>query len=372
MKTAIFLLLTTAIIGLSARSPITNKHSAIAPEWWQTTIFYQIYPRSFKDSTNTGTGDIQGIISKLDHLVDAGVGATWLSPVFQSPMKDFGYDVSDFRTVDPLFGTMEDLDELFVEAKKRNIKIILDVVPNHTSDQHEWFQASSDPTHEKHELYKDYYIWKTQAEVDDNNWVSVFGRKAWSYNEARDLYYYHQFAPEQPDLNFRHEPVAEEMTSILKFWFDKGANGFRIDAINHMFEDKDLTNDTYIAGDPILYDSYSHENTRDLSETYEMVYSWRTFVDAYNEEHSDEDKRVIMTEAYTDLDKTFLFYGNADGTKIGAHFTFNFILIMSLNGTSTANEFKEYISEWIELIPEYGTPNWVVSIFFLFITNNFN
>lgn len=364
MKITILLLLATVIVGLSARSPITNKHSAVAPEWWQTTTFYQIYPRSFKSSTNKGTGDIQGIISKLDHLVDAGVGATWLSPIFKSPMKDFGYDVSDFRTVDELFGTMADLDELFAEAKKRNIKIILDFVPNHTSDQHEWFKASSDPTHLEHEKYKNYYIWKTEEELGDNNWVSVFGKKAWTKHETRQLFYYHQFAPEQPDLNFRHTPVVTEMTSLLEFWFDKGANGFRIDAINHAFEKENLENDEFLGGDPDLYENYNHENTRDLQETYDMVYSWRTFVDDYNDKHPNEDKRVIMTEAYTDLEKTFLFYGNADGTKIGAHFSFNFVLIMSLNATSSAADFKEYITEWIDLTPEYGTPNWVVSIFF--------
>lgn len=365
MKTAICLLLATAIIGLSARSPVTEKHTAVAPEWWETTIFYQIYPRSFKDSTNTGTGDIQGIISKLDHLVEAGIGATWLSPVFASPMKDFGYDVSDFRTVDKLFGTMDDLNELFVEAKKRNIKIILDFVPNHTSDQHEWFLASSNPAHSDHEKYKDYYVWKTEEEVNANNWVSVFGKKAWTKHETRQLYYYHQFAPEQPDLNFRHNPVGAEMTDILEFWFDKGANGFRIDAINHMFEKEDLENEEFLGGDPILYDNYVHDHTRDLPETYEMVYSWRTFVDEYNDKHPTEDKRIIMTEAYTTLEKTFLFYGNADGSKIGAHFTFNFALIMSLNVTSSAAEFKEKISEWIDSKPDYAISNWVVSIFLL-------
>lgn len=186
-------------------------------DWWEHGHFYQIYPRSFKDGRDDGIGDIPGIIEKLEHLKSIGVTGVWLSPIFKSPMKDFGYDVSDFRAIDPMFGTMDDFDRLVVKCKELDIKLILDFVPNHTSDQHEWFKASIDPKHPNHERFKDFFIWnKGKISADGkrsppSNWLSIFRGSAWEWVESRQAYYLHQYLAEQPDLNYRNPDVMHEM-----------------------------------------------------------------------------------------------------------------------------------------------------------------
>lgn len=195
-----------------------------AHDWWEYGHFYQIYPRSFQDSNGDGVGDLQGITSRLNHLQYVGVAGVWLSPIFKSPLKDFGYDISDFREIHAEYGTMEDFERLVEKAHKLNIKIILDFVPNHSSDQHEWFKKSSNPNDPEFEKYKDYFIWNKGKVQDDgtrappSNWLSVFRGSAWTWVESRQAYYYHQFLPAQPDLNFRNEAVSEEMKEILRFW----------------------------------------------------------------------------------------------------------------------------------------------------------
>lgn len=212
-------------------------------EWWQTGTFYQIYPRSFRDSDGDGIGDLRGILQKLDHLKELGITATWLSPIMKSPMVDFGYDISDFKAIDPIFGTMDDFTELLAKAKALDIKIIMDFVPNHSSDQHEWFIKSANRT----PGYEDYYTWKDgkncepEEEWDPesetlpcdppNNWNAVFRGSAWEWNWERKQFYFHQFHPKQPDLNFRNPKVEQEMKDVLEFWLEKGVSGFRIDAV---------------------------------------------------------------------------------------------------------------------------------------------
>lgn len=180
--------------------------SLAADDWWEYGHFYQIYPRSFQDSNGDGVGDLNGIASRLSHLKYIGVSGVWLSPIFQSPLKDFGYDISDFRAIQPEYGTMEDFDRLVEQSNELDIKLILDFVPNHSSDQHFWFKASSDPTHPEHEKYKDFYLWNKGKQFEDgtrappSNWLSVFRGSAWTWVESRQEYYYHQFLPQQPDL----------------------------------------------------------------------------------------------------------------------------------------------------------------------------
>ena len=207
-------------------------------EWWETAVFYQIYPRSFYDKyKDDGIGDIRGVIEKLDYLKDLGIDATWLSPIFKSPQKDFGYDISNFTEVDELFGTMADLEELFKKAKEKGIKVILDFVPNHSSDECDWFKRSINGE----APYKDYYIWVNGTKGKrPNNWNSVFRGSAWEWNEKIQQYYLHQFHKGQPDFNYRNEAVKREFDDVLKFWLKKGASGFRVDAINHMFEYENL------------------------------------------------------------------------------------------------------------------------------------
>ncbi|XP_055632789.1 maltase 1-like [Toxorhynchites rutilus septentrionalis] len=334
-------------------------------EWWETTVFYQIYPRSFFDSDDDGVGDVKGITAKLQHLKDTGLEATWLSPIFSSPQVDFGYDVSDFRSVDPLFGTNEDLEELFVEAKKLGIKIILDFVPNHSSNEHEWFIKSE----QRIDPYTDYYVWHNGSSDGmqpgerprvPNNWQSVFRGSAWEWSEERQQYYLHQFAVGQPDLNYRNEKVIEEFDEILRFWMQKGASGFRIDAVNHMFEVEDFRDEPINdPSDPLSYGYTHHIYTKDLLETYDVVAHWREVMDEFVKEN-DVDTIIMMTEAYANMTMTMKFYESDDGTQQRAHFPFNFVMIEELGDASKASDFKYIIDRWLENMPRGKVTNWVL------------
>lgn len=203
-------------------------------KWWQDRIVYQIYPMSFCDSNGDGIGDIKGIISKLDYLKELGVGVLWLSPLYPSPNKDNGYDISDYCAIHENFGTLADMEELLAEAKQRDLKILMDLVINHTSDQHEWFQKSR----RRIEPYTDFYIWKAgEKGKKPSNWGSFFGEDCWAYDDLRGEYYLHLFAKEQPDLNYHNEAVIQAVEAVMRFWLDKGIDGFRCDVINILFKD---------------------------------------------------------------------------------------------------------------------------------------
>ena len=204
--------------------------------WWQTGIIYQIYPRSFQDSDGDGIGDLNGILQRLDYLAWLGVDAIWLSPIFPSPMADFGYDISDYTDIDAIFGTLADFDRLLDAAHRKGLKVILDFVPNHTSDQHPWFLESRSS---RASPKRDWYIWRDAAEDGGppNNWLSVFGGPAWTWDEASRQYYYHAFLKEQPDLNWQNREVREAMYDVLRFWLERGVDGFRVDVIWHLIKD---------------------------------------------------------------------------------------------------------------------------------------
>lgn len=209
-------------------------------DWWEYGHFYQVYPRSFQDSDGDGVGDINGITRRLPYIKEIGVTGIWLSPVFESPMLDFGYDISDFRAIDPQFGTMDDFRKMVKRCKELDIKIILDFVPNHTSDEHEWFSKAINTSHPEHLKYKNYFIWhegkvlSNGTRMPPSNWNSIFRGSAWQWHDSVQAYYLHQFLSEQPDLNFRNEDVVEEMKEILRFWLREGVDGFRVDAIPHL------------------------------------------------------------------------------------------------------------------------------------------
>ena len=204
------------------------------PPWWKRKIIYQIYPMSFCDSNGDGIGDLPGIISRLDYLQRLGVGALWLSPVYPSPNKDNGYDISDYCEIHPNYGTLADMDRLIAEAKKRDIRIIMDLVINHTSDRHEWFQKSR----RREEPYTDFYIWrKGEKGKKPTNWGSFFGEDCWEYDEVRGEYYLHLFAKEQPDLNYHNEKVIAAIEDVMRFWLDRGVAGFRCDVINIIYKE---------------------------------------------------------------------------------------------------------------------------------------
>src|SRR6188474_2517574 len=214
-------------------------------KWWQTAVFYQIYPRSFADGNGDGIGDFKGIIQKLDHLSDLGVDAIWLSPHFPSPNWDCGYDISDYTNVAPEYGTLEDFKSFLAEAHKRSMRVILDLVLNHTSDEHPWFLESRSS---RDNPKSDWYIWMDSprtagagVRVPPNNWQSCFDGDAWTYAPERDQYYYHYFMKQQPDLNWHNPDVKKAMWNAVRFWLDLGVDGYRLDAIGTIYEDPDLT-----------------------------------------------------------------------------------------------------------------------------------
>src|SRR5687767_137594 len=262
-------------------------------EWWQKGIVYQVYPRSFLDSNGDGVGDLTGVGSKLDYLQWIGVDAVWLSPIYPSPMADFGYDISDYCDVHPLFGTVADFDRLREEIHRRGLKLILDFVPNHTSDQHAWFkEARSSRSNPK----RDWYIWRDPAPGGGppNNWLSEFGGSAWALDDASGQYYYHAFLPEQPDLNWRNPAVRQAMHDVMRFWLRKGVDGFRIDVLWHLIKDDQFrdnpVNSNYREGDPQphrLLPLY----TTDRPEVHEVVAGLRRVADEFAD-------RMLIGEIY--------------------------------------------------------------------------
>lgn len=218
-----------------------------AGAWWRTGVVYQIYPRSFQDGDGDGVGDLAGIVRRLDHLTDLGIDAIWLSPIYRSPMVDFGYDVTDHCDVDPIFGTLTDLDCLIAAVHERGMRIVLDFIPSHTSDRHPWFvESRRGPDSEK----RDWYVWADAAADGGppNNWLSEFGGPAWSLDPPSGQYYHHAHLAEQPDLNWRNPDVVEAMVGVMRFWFDRGVDGLRVDAVDQAIKDADLADNRRTRG----------------------------------------------------------------------------------------------------------------------------
>ncbi|XP_023718249.2 probable maltase isoform X2 [Cryptotermes secundus] len=329
-------------------------------EWWQISPIYQVYPLSYQDSSHPpdGVGDIPGIESRLDYIKDLGVGAIWLSPIYKSPMKDSGYDIQDFRDIAPVFGTMDDFHSLSKAVHKRGIKLVLDFVPNHSSNLHEWFQKSV-----KREVpYADYYIWAdakgfgTEATpIPPNNWRSVFGGSAWEWNQERRQFYLHQFLKEQPDLNYRNPLVLEEMKNVMQFWLDQGVDGFRLDAVAHLFEDEDLRDE--MVKDEDATDEYSqldHKYTFNLPEVLDVLREFRIVLD----KNSENATKIMMTEAYMPVEKLMAYYGNKSHPI--AHFPLNFALISASQKNITAQSIYTAVSTWMNNLPKGAWPNWVI------------
>ncbi|XP_063990420.1 alpha-glucosidase-like [Diachasmimorpha longicaudata] len=325
-------------------------------EWWSSMSLYQIYPRSFKDSNGDGVGDLKGIIDNLEHLVDSKVTAFWISPIYPSPGVDMGYDISNFIDIDPLFGTLNDFRSLLEKAHRMGLKVLMDFVPNHSSDQHEWFQKSI----KNIPPYNNYYIWANGTVKADGtrapptNWVSVFGGPAWTWNDERQAYYLHQFAPQQPDLNYRYEPLKDEMKNVYRFWLDRGVDGFRVDAVNHVFETESLQDEPLSGNtnDPNNYGYLNHIYTKDQPECYELIQEWRKLLDEYKANGGEE--RVMILEAYTDINLTMKYY------ESGGSFPFNFGFIQRLNANSSPADVKVVIDEWMTRMPEGHIANWVI------------
>lgn len=282
--------------------------------WYKDAIIYQIYPRSFKDSNHDGIGDIQGIISKLDYLKDLGINCVWLSPVYESPMDDNGYDISNYKAIHKDFGTMEDFDMMLHEMHKRDIKLIMDLVANHTSDEHKWFIQSKSS---KDNPYRDYYIWKKgKGKRPPNNWTGFFGGSTWEYNETTDEYYLHLFGKKQPDVNWENPKVREEYKNILRFWLDKGVDGFRCDVITLLSKDQRFKNgkgilpvikgkESFIIG-PRLHE-FLHELNLDVFSSYDCMTVGETTLSTLQDgkDLTDEKRQelsMVFNFDHTDVD----------------------------------------------------------------------
>ena len=277
-----------------------------ADPWWKHAVIYEIYPRSFQDSNGDGTGDLNGITERLDYLKELGVDAIWIAPIYPSPQVDFGYDISDYRNIDPQYGTLADFNRLMAEAKKRNIGIIMDAVMNHTSDKHPWFiESASSRTNPK----SDWYIWRDGKGPGKppNNWLSTFGHSAWQLTPARNQYYYHYFYIQQPDLNWRNPQVENAMFNMLRFWLDRGVAGFRLDAVPTLFEDPSLQDEERLSGTNKFGDPNQMTKLQEnLPEVHGVIQRLRAMVDTY------PGNRVLIGETYLpnveELDK---WYGGA-------------------------------------------------------------
>lgn len=317
--------------------------------WWQRGVIYQIYPRSFQDTNGDGIGDLPGIERRLDYLATLGLDAVWLSPIFPSPMADFGYDVADYCGVDPIFGTLADLDRLIAAAHARGLKLILDFVPNHSSDEHPWFVESRSS---RDNPKRDWYIWRdpTPDGGVPNNWLSEFGGSAWEWHEATGQYYYHAFHRKQPDLNWRNPDVVAAMHDVLRFWMKRGVDGFRVDVIYHMIKDDQFrdnpSNPDHVEGSK-PFNSLVPVMSIDRPEVQVVVTGLRRVVDEFED-------RVLIGEIYLPIERLVAYYG-AD--LDGVHLPFNFnLLLCPWDPAHVAKLIREYEAA----LPPGGWPNWVL------------
>ena len=338
--------------------------------WWQRGVIYQIYPRSFKDTTGNGVGDLQGVIENLDYLNDGstglttsgteaslGVDALWLSPIFPSPMADFGYDVSDYCDVHPLFGDLATFDRLVTEAHRRGIKVIIDYVPNHSSDQHPWFiESRSSRDNPK----RDWYLWRDPKPDGSppNNWGSFFGGPAWTLDEATGQYYLHQFLKEQPELDWRNPEVRAAMMDVLRFWLERGVDGFRMDVVGLLIKDAELRdNPPNPAADPNLppndlFRRQLHIYSRDQDEVHEIVRDFRRLLDEYRD-------RCGIGEVWFELPRWVKYYGDgsAGSPGDGLHLPINFCLMRQ---PWQAQAMRRSVDELEAALPAFAWPNYVL------------
>jgi alpha-glucosidase len=340
----------------------TNPLSSQGLLWWQRGVIYQIYPRSFLDTTGNGIGDLQGVIEKLDYLNDGteaslGIDAIWLSPFYPSPMADFGYDVADYCDVHSLFGDLATFDRLVAEAHRRGIKIIIDWVPNHSSDQHPWFiESRSSRDNPK----RDWYVWRDPKPDDSppNNWLSVFGGPAWEWDETTGQYYLHSFLKEQPDLNWRNPAVKEAMFDVIRFWLERGVDGFRIDVAHYIMKDPQMRDNPanpnpqgMLRKPPREYDTLLHPYDKGHPDVHAIFREFRQLLDAYGA----EQPRYSVGEIHIfDWQKWASYYGE-DLDEL--HMPFNFALLDAAWG---AQEIREVVDSLEAAIPPGAWPNYVL------------
>ena len=329
-------------------------------KWWQSGIIYQIYPRSYQDTNGDGIGDLKGITQRLPYIASLGVQAVWLSPIFKSPMHDFGYDVADYCDIDPLFGTLADFDVLVQEAHRLGLKIMLDYVPNHSSSEHAWFQEALKG---KDSPKRDWYVWRDPTPSAEgkggglpNNWRSFFGGPAWTLDEKSGQYYLHQFLSTQPDLNWRNPEVRQAMFDVLRFWMKRGVDGFRVDVIWLLAEDERYLDEPLnpnaerdTVGGHLEHGTLLHIYTQDQPETHGYIREMRQAIDEF-------DDRMMVGEIYLPLDKLLPYSGTPEAPMV--HLPFNFHLILL---DWKAAQVRQFADEYDAASNQAGAwPNWVL------------
>lgn len=321
----------------------------MAGNWWRRGVIYQIYPRSFQDSNGDGIGDLEGVRRRLDYFVWLGVDAIWISPIYPSPMRDFGYDVADYCAIDPIFGSLKGFDRLTEEAHALGLKVILDFVPNHTSMEHPWFAASRSS---RTDAKRDWYIWRDPAPGGGppNNWISNFGGSAWTFDGRTGQYYHHAYLAEQPDLNWRNPEVREAMREVMRFWLSRGVDGLRVDVIWHLIKDEALRdnppNPAWTPKDPQI-ERLLPIHSADQPEVHEVVAELRRTLDEFAD-------RILIGEIYLPIDRLVAYYGE---DLVGAHLPFNFHLLQT---RWAAQPIADLIRAYEAALPKGAWPNWVL------------
>lgn len=314
------------VFAFALAAAAQNTRPLDAEKWWQKAVIYEVYPRSFADSNGDGIGDINGITQHLDYLKGLGVNAIWLTPIYPSPQVDFGYDISNYTAIDPQYGTMADFDRLLAEAKKRNIRLVMDLVLNHTSDKHPWFEESRSS---RDNPKADWYIWRDGKpnHQPPNNWQSIFGHSAWQFDAKRGQYYYHDFYKEQPDLNWRNPEVRKAMYDSVRFWMKKGVAGFRLDAITTLFEDPNLRDEPILHPGLNAYNEpfLTREYTDNLPEVHDVLRELRSATNEY-------PGTVLIGETYLpNVEELYKMYGKKnDELQLPMDTQFGFINKLSV------------------------------------------
>ncbi len=343
----------TAVVSIPLSLPAQTAGSQ-PDAWWRHAVIYEIYPQSFQDSNGDGVGDLKGITSRLDYLKDLGIDAIWITPIYPSPGVDNGYDIADYTAIDPKYGTMADFETLVTEAKKRGIRILMDYVINHTSDQHPWFKESRSS---RDNPKRDWYVWRdgkgetaTSQGEPPNNWQSWFGHSAWQWDEKTRQYYYHYFYVQQPDLNWRNPKVHKAMDGVLDFWMQKGVAGFRIDAVSRLFEDPQMRDDPYLPGKNVYGDrNIRHLYTDDLPQVHDVLREVRRVVDKY------PGDPVLVTEAdEPNVAALTKMYGHGDEVQLPMDFQ-----IADVNALDAA-KFRRLFNE-VENNSAHGQPEYFFS-----------
>ncbi|KAF6039022.1 SLC3A1 [Bugula neritina] len=344
-----------ALLGSVIYITVTHPRCKLRPsmQWWQKTSFYHIYPATYLDSDGDGSGDLNGIKSKLDYIKGLHVETIWLGAFYKSPLEDYGYDVSDYRDVDGRYGSLEDFDGLLEQIHAEGLKLVIDFIPNHSSDKHTWFERSvaRDP------LYDNYYIWRdcgTQTNLSlPNNWLSISGDPAWTYHPIRGQCYFHQYLPSMPDLNLRNEDVRVELDNILRYWLDRGVDGVKVDSADRLFEDLYLRDEVSTNPSAVKdYDSLHHNMTRNQPEVLDMLNRWRGVLDSYG-----SPDRIMVTDTVGSPGDLKDYYGKTRNG--GAHLPLNHELVQVTNVTNGI-AISELISGSLDNLPESSTIHWML------------